>query len=109
VIVRLVLWSLGDSVTSVSELRRELRENDGAFAPTSGLLFRAWVADESTERFGAVDVLASRAAADEPLPPRARELIGKDPELAELFDVEATVSIAAELSRRGLAFDAPGE
>ena len=104
-IVRLALWSLADSAVGVSELRRELSEHADAYAPTPGLLFRAWIADEVTERFGAVDVLESRQAADEGLPARARDLIGKDPEIAELFDVEGTVSVASELARRGLAFD----
>lgn len=40
--------------------------------------------------------------------PRARELIGRDPDIAEEFDVEATVEglfEVEELARRGLAFD----
>lgn len=36
---------------------------------------------------------------------RARELIGKEPEITEVFDPEATVSTASELARLGLAFD----
>jgi hypothetical protein len=32
-------------------------------------------------------------------------LIGKNPELAEVFDIEATVSVAEELARRGVAFE----
>ena len=36
---------------------------------------------------------------------RARELIGKEPEITEVFDLEATVSTASELTRLGLAFD----
>jgi hypothetical protein len=42
------------------------------------------------------------------LPSRARELIGKDPDLGEEFDVEATIEgrfAIEELSRRGLAFE----
>ena len=42
------------------------------------------------------------------LPGRARELIGRDPDIAEDFDVEATVegAFAEEiLARRGLAFE----
>jgi hypothetical protein len=50
-------------------------------------------------------VWATREAAEQPLPSRARELIGKDPEIIELFDVEATVSVASGLSRLGLAFE----
>ena len=105
-IVRLALWGLADSTTTIPELRRHLGdEADGAFAPAPGLLFRAWVADEVTDRFGAVDVWTSREAADAPLPARARDLIGKDPDIAEIFDVEATQSVAEALSHRGLAFE----
>lgn len=50
----------------------------------------------------------SREAADQVLPSRARELIGKDPDVAEEFDVEATIEgdfVRTELSRLGLAFE----
>ena len=105
-IVRFVLWNLGDSKTNIEELRRYLRdEGVDSFDGVPGLLFRAWISDEVTERWGAVYVWESRDAAEQPLPTRARELIGKDPEIAEVFDVEATVSIASELARPGLALD----
>ena len=106
-LVRLVLWSLADSQTNVGELRRYLQDEAvDAFASVPGLLFKAWISDETTERWGAVYVWESREAADGPLPSRARELIGKDPDIAEAFDLEATVSVASELDRLGLAFDA---
>jgi hypothetical protein len=106
VIVRFVLWSLADSKTNLEELRRYLRdESVDAFERVPGLLFKAWISDEATERWGAVYVWESQAAADQPIPSRARELIGKDPEIAELFDVEATVSVASELARQGLALE----
>jgi len=106
VIVRFVLWSLADSKTNVGELRRYLRDEAvDAFDALPGLLFKAWIADEATERWGAVYVWESAEAAEQPLPSRARELIGKDPEIAEVFDVEATVSVAAELARHGLALE----
>ena len=89
-VVRLVLWNLADSKSSVAELRRYLRdESVAAFTGTPGLLFKAWLSDEATERWGAVYVWESRAAADAPLPSRARDLIGKDPDIAEVFDLEA--------------------
>jgi Putative mono-oxygenase ydhR len=104
-LVRLVLWNLADSQTTVEELRRYLAEESVAqFERVPGLLFKAWVSDESTERWGAVYVWASREAAEQPLPSRARELIGKEPDIAEVFDLEATVSVADQLSRLGLAF-----
>jgi Putative mono-oxygenase ydhR len=73
-----------------------------------GLRFKAWISDEATERWGAIYLFESIEAAEQELPGRARELIGKDPEVAEFFDVEATIEgrfADDELSRRGLAFE----
>ena len=110
-LVRLVLWSLADSKTTIQELRRYVRdESVDLFAEADGLRFKAWISDEATERWGAVYVWESRAAAEAPFPSRAREMIGKDPDIAEEFDVEATIEgrfDIEELSRRGLAFDDP--
>ena len=105
-LVRLVLWNLADSKTNIEELRRYLRDEEvDSFDRMPGLLFKAWISDEATERWGAVYLWESRDAAEQPLPTRARELIGKDPEIAEDFDVEATVSVASELARLGLALE----
>jgi len=105
-IVRLVLWNLADSKTNIEELRRYLRDEAvDAFDRLPGLLFKAWISDEATERWGAVYVWESREAAEQPLPTRAPELIGKEPEIAEVFDVEATVSVASELAHLGLALE----
>ena len=108
-VVRLVLWSLADSKTTVAELRRYLRdESVDQFEQVPGLRFKAWLSDEATERWGAVYVWETAEAAEQELPTRARELIGKDPDVAELFDVEATIEgrfADEELSRRGLAFE----
>jgi hypothetical protein len=108
-IVRLVLWNLADSKTTIEELRRYLQdESVDAFEEVSGLRFKAWISDAAGERWGAVYVWESAEAAEQPLPSRARELIGKDPEVSEEFDVEATIEgrfAVDELSRRGLAFD----
>jgi hypothetical protein len=109
VLVRLVLWNLADSKTTIQELRRYLRdESVDLFAEADGLRFKAWISEEVTERWGAVYLWESRAAADAPFPSRARELIGRDPDLVEEFDLEATIEgrfDIEELSRRGLAFD----
>jgi hypothetical protein len=75
-----------------------------AFGGVPGLLFKTWISDESTDRWGAIYVWETREASEQELPSRARELIGKDPDIIEVFDVEATVSVASELSRLGLAF-----
>jgi hypothetical protein len=107
--VRLVLWNLADSKTTIAELRRYLRdESVDAFEEVPGLRFKAWISDEATERWGAVYLWESPDAADQELPSRARELIGKDPDLVEEFDVEATIEgrfAVEELSRHGLAFE----
>jgi hypothetical protein len=109
VLVRLVLWNLADSKTTIGELRRYLRnESVDAFAEVPGLRFKAWISDEVTERWGAVYFWESADAAGGDLPSRARQLIGKEPDVVEEFDLEATVEgrfAEAELARRGLAFD----
>jgi hypothetical protein len=105
-VVRFVLWSLADTETSVAELRDYLRDEAvDAFAAVPGLLFKGWISDEGGERWGAVYLFESTAAAEQELPSRARELIGKDPDIADFFDLEATVSVADELNRRGLALE----
>jgi len=109
VLLRLVLWNLAESKTTIEELRRYLRdESVDAFEDVPGLRFKAWISDEGTERWGAVYLWESREAADQDVPSRARELIGKDPDIGEEFDVEVMIEgrfAVAELSRRGLAFE----
>jgi hypothetical protein len=109
-LVRFVLWNLADSKTTIAELRRYLRdESVDAFSEVPGLRFKAWISDEATERWGAVYLWESAEAARAELPSRARELIGKEPDMIEEFDVEATVEgffEDEELARRGLAFEA---
>ena len=108
-IVRIVLWNLADSKTTIGELRRYLRaESVDAFADVPGLRFKAWISDEATERWGAIYLWETAEAARQELPSRVRELIGRDPDVGEEFDLEASVEgrfAVEELSRRGLAFD----
>jgi hypothetical protein len=108
-VVRIVLWKLADSETTIEELRRYLRdESVDDFAEVEGLRFKAWISDAAGERWGAFYLFESRDAADQVLPGRARDLIGKEPDLFEEFDLEATVEgryAEHELSRLGLAFD----
>jgi hypothetical protein len=108
-LLRFVLWNLADSQTTIAELRRDLREESvDAFEDVPGLRFTAWISDEATERWGAVYLWESREAAEHEPPSRARELIGKDPDIGEEFDVEATIEgefAVEQLSRLGLAFE----
>ena len=108
-VVRFVLWNLADSKTNIGELRRYLRdESVDAHADVPGLRFKAWISDKATESWGAVYLWESAEAAEQTLPSRARELIGKDPEIGETFDVEATIEgryVVEELSRLGFAFE----
>ena len=108
-VVRIVLWNLADSMTTIEELRRYLRdESVDAFAEVDGLRFKAWISDAAGERWGAFYLFESLEAAEQPLPGRVRELIGKDPDLTEVFDLEATIEgryADEELSRLGLAFE----
>jgi hypothetical protein len=74
VVLRIVLWNLADSKTTIEELRERLPPlPDGD----------VWISDEATERFGLVSF-------SDPLPDitEVRDLIGKDPEIGEDFDVE---------------------
>ena len=75
-IVRLLLWNLADSKTTLDELRPQLTP-----APN-----RTWISDENTDRFGAIETWDEAAGA---FPAEIRELIGKEPDIAEEFDVEA--------------------
>ncbi|MGH3001842.1 MAG: hypothetical protein ACRDM1_04110 [Gaiellaceae bacterium] len=105
-LVRLVLWSLADADVTIETLRNYIRdEGVELYEHAPGLLFKAWVSDEASERWGAVFVWESREAAEQGPASRARELIGKDPEIVELFDLEATVSVAPRLRELGLAFE----
>ena len=108
-VVRIVLWNLADSMTTIEELRRYLRdESVDAFAEVDGLRFKAWISDAAGERWGAFYLFESLEAAEQPLPGRVRELIGKDPDIGEEFDVEATIEgryAVEQLSRLGLAFE----
>ncbi len=108
-IVRIVLWSLGDSGTTIEELRSYLQDEAvDRFEEVDGLRFKAWISDAAGERWGAFYLFESREAADQEVPSRAGELIGKQPDLFEEFEVEATIEgnyQFHELSRLGLAFE----
>ena len=108
-IVRYVMWELDGTGTSIDELREYLRdESVDAFSGVHGLRFKAWISDSATNRWGAVYVWEDAEAARQKLPSRAREIIGKDPDVLEVFDVEATAEgrfADAALARRGLAFE----
>jgi hypothetical protein len=105
-VVRFVLWNLADTATSIEELRDYLRDEAvDAFEDVPGILFKAWISDAAGERWGAIYLFESTAAAEQLLPSRARELIGKNPEIVEVFDLEASVSVADQLARLGLVFD----
>ena len=63
-----------------------------AFAEAPGLRFKVWISDGATDRWGAVYLWESREASALHAPvSRARELIEKDPDIVEEFDVEATI------------------
>ena len=73
-IARILIWSLGDSKTTLDELRAHLPElPDGDY----------WISNEPAERLGLV-------AFGDDLPDLGEvpQLIGKEPDVAEEFDVE---------------------
>ncbi len=72
-VLRILIWNLGDSKTSLAEVRGALPE------PRDG---DEWIGNEPQERFGLV------SAADElPDLEALNALIGKEPDVAEEFDV----------------------
>jgi hypothetical protein len=74
VTVRLLLWNVADSKTTLDELRAHLPDlPDGD----------VWISDTATERFGLISFSGSLGAIG-----RVRELIGKDPEIGEEFELE---------------------
>jgi hypothetical protein len=109
VIVRIALWSLADSMTTVEELRRYLGdEAAGEHSEVDGLRLKLWVGDAGTERWGVVELFETRAAAEREIPTRAEELVGKPPDVVEEFDLEGSVEgrfTTEDLGHRGLAFE----
>lgn len=72
-VARILIWSLADSKTTLAELREQLPPLDEG---------DHWIANDAQERLGLVstsDELPDLAA--------VRELIGKEPDVAEEFDV----------------------
>jgi hypothetical protein len=71
--VRILIWNLADSKTTLAELRDRLPLLDGG---------DYWIANDLLERFGLV------STSDE-LPDLAdvRELVGKEPDVAEEYDL----------------------
>ena len=108
-VVRIVLWNLADSKTTIEELRRYLRDVAAdEFAEIMGLRFKAWISDQPGERWGAFYLFESREEADQALPTGVRDLIGKNPDVVEEFDLEGSIEgrfAEHELSRLGLAFE----
>jgi hypothetical protein len=74
VIVRIFLWNLADSKTTLDELRKQLPEVESG---------DAWISNEASERFGLITFSAEPQGLS-----RVRELIGRDPDVGEEFDVE---------------------
>jgi hypothetical protein len=72
-VVRILIWGLFDSKTTIDELRDSLPELE----PPS-----EWIWNEASERFGVVvfgEELVEAVAS-------ARELVGKEPDVFEEFD-----------------------
>jgi hypothetical protein len=72
-VARILIWNLADSKTTLAELREQLPPlGDGDH----------WIANEMQERFGLVST-------GEELPDLGgvHELIGKDPDVAEEYDL----------------------
>jgi hypothetical protein len=74
VIARILIWGLQDSMTSIDEVRAHLPELDGD---------DRWITNEVSERLGLITFGDELPDLEE-----LRLLIGKDPDVAEEFDVE---------------------
>jgi hypothetical protein len=74
VIARILIWGLHDSMTSIDEVRAHLPELDGD---------DRWITNEVSERLGLVTFGDELPDLED-----LRLLIGKDPDVAEEFDVE---------------------
>ena len=72
--VRLLLWNVADSKTTLDELRAKLPD-----LPEGDV----WISDPATERFGLISFSGSLRGIG-----RIRDLIGKDPEIGEEFELE---------------------
>jgi hypothetical protein len=71
-LVRILIWNLADSKTTLDELRDQLPlAEDGEI----------WFANDVAERFGVVSTNDDLPELD-----RVRALIGKEPDVAEEFD-----------------------
>jgi hypothetical protein len=72
-VVRILIWNLADSKTTIGELREQRPPaDDGDY----------WIANDVQERFGVIstgDELPDLTA--------IRELVGKEPEVAEEYDL----------------------
>jgi hypothetical protein len=105
-----VWWDLSASSQTIESLRQYLTEESvPAFSQVPGLRFKMWISDARASLWGAVLLWESAAAAQQPLPSRAAQLIGYPPTLSREFDVEATTEGRYEvqqLALQGLAFAA---
>jgi hypothetical protein len=73
-LVRFLLWNVADSEVTLDELRAklpDLPEGDH------------WISDPATDRFGLIAFSGSLSAMGQ-----IRQLIGKEPELGEEFELE---------------------
>ena len=78
-VVRFLLWGLADTNTSLEELRAE------RLPQTPGATQETWFADDASDRFGGIALFPDADAAAAPPPDRLRELLGKEPDVFELF------------------------
>jgi hypothetical protein len=74
-VVRILIWNLADSKTSLDEVRGQLPELDDGM----------WITNEPEERFGLVSTAQALPDLTE-----LRELIGKEPDVAEEYDLLKT-------------------
>jgi hypothetical protein len=84
-------WDLAESEQTIESLREHLRtEEVDPWRAVEGLCLKLWIADLSTDRWGAIMLWESADAPTGPLPPNlALSLIGYPPTERLSFDIEA--------------------
>ena len=105
-------WDLSRSSQTMETLRRYLA-NEGVepWERVEHMLLKVWISDPVGNRWGAVMLWGPDAKPDAPLPPnRAAELIGYQPSVRLVADVDALAGslVPADLAYSGRAFEDGG-
>ena len=100
--VDIAWWNLDGSGQSIESLREHLRgASVEPWKEVSGLRLKFWIADRTSNRWGAVMLWQGDRRPDQLPRNRALELIGAPPAEQARFQIEATVEGLHNLPRLG--------